>query len=106
MVWESVPPASRLRLMRQCVEDPNTSSPPFTQIRFFFFFHRSSPRSCYHIRYHCTGITSTAYARGTTTTRRRYLFPLAPTPAAAATACIRRYASKVMFFFFFFLFLF
>src|SRR6266702_549116 len=68
VAWESVPPASRLRLMRQCIEDLNTLSPPFTQIRFFFFFHCSSSRSCYHICYHCMGITSTAYARGTTTT--------------------------------------
>src|SRR6266702_8309920 len=68
MAWESVPPALRLRLTCQCIEDLNTLSPPFTQIRFFFFFHRSSLRSCYHIRYHYMGITSTAYARGTTTT--------------------------------------
>src|SRR6266702_4053492 len=68
MAWESVPPASRLRLTHQCIEDLNTLLPPFTQIQFFFFFHRSSSRSCYHICYHCTGITFTAYARGMTTT--------------------------------------
>src|SRR6266571_5726973 len=68
MAWESVPPALRLHLTCQCIEDLNTSLPSFTQIQFFFFFHHSSLRSCYHIHYHCTGITSTAYARGTTTT--------------------------------------
>src|SRR6266702_3530932 len=36
----------RLRLTHQCIEDLNTSSPPFTQIWFFFFFHRSSFTAC------------------------------------------------------------
>ncbi len=49
----------------KCATSLATSLPPFTQIRFF---HRSSSRSCYHTRYHCTGTTSTAYARGATTT--------------------------------------
>src|SRR6266702_2101965 len=68
MVWESVPPASQLCLTHQCIEDLNTSLPPFTQIQFFFFFYHLSSRSCYHIHYHCMGITSSAYARGMTTT--------------------------------------
>src|SRR6266581_189192 len=52
--------------MGKCATSLATSLPPFTQIRFF---HRSSSRSCcYHTRYHCTGTTSTAYARGATTT--------------------------------------
>jgi len=68
VAWESVPPALQLHLMHPCIEDLNTSSPPFTQMQFFFFFHRLSLRSCYHIHYHCMGIASTAYARGMTTT--------------------------------------
>src|SRR6266702_728652 len=98
--------------MRQCVEDPNTSSPPFTQIRFFFFFHRSSPRSCYHIATTARGSPPQPMQEGRLQPRlgarepprRCYLFPLAPTPAAAATACIRGYTSKVIYIFSFFRF--
>src|SRR6266702_3877692 len=117
MVWESVPPALRLHLTHQCIEDLNTLSPPFTQIRFFFFFHRSSFTA--HLRGVATTSPTTTQGSPPQPTqegqlqprlgarkppRCRYLFPLAPTPAAAATACIHRYASKVMFFFFFFRF--
>src|SRR6266702_2679523 len=98
--------------MHQCVEDLNTSSPPFIQIQFFFFFHRSSSRSCYHIATTARGSPPQPMQEGRLQPhlgareppRRRYLFPLAPTPTAAATACIRRYASKVIFFFSFFRF--
>src|SRR6266702_4183795 len=98
--------------MHQCVEDLNTSSPPFTQIWFFFFFHRSSSRSCYHIATTARGSPPQPMQEGRLQPHlgarkppcRHYLFPLAPTPAAAATACIRGYTSKVIFFFSFFRF--
>src|SRR6266702_2962422 len=110
MAWESVPPALRLRLTHQCIEDLNTSSPPFTQIWFFFFFHCLSSRSCYATT--AWGSPPQPMQEGQLQPHlgahepphHHYLFPLAPTPAATATTCIHRYASKVMFFFFFFRF--
>src|SRR6266702_3490505 len=90
------------------------TSPPFTQIRFFFSSFTA------RLRVAATTPATTPWGPSPQPTqegrlqprlgarklpRRCCLFPLAPTPTAAI-ACTRGHASKVMFFFFFFSFLF
>src|SRR6266702_2651705 len=86
------------------------TSPPFTQIRFFFSSFTA------RLRVAATTPATTPWGPSPQPTQEGRLqprlgarklprccclFPLAPTPTAAI-ACTRRHASKVMFFFFFF----
>jgi len=80
---------------------------------YFILFHlflllKSSSRSCYHTRCHCTGTTAMAYARGMTTQphpqackppRHRRILLLAPTPTTAIASFM---GTQVMFFSFLF----
>src|SRR6266702_7073072 len=88
------------------------TSPPFTQIRFFFSSFTA------RLRVAATTPATTPWGPSPQPTQEGRLqprlgarklprccclFPLAPTPTTAI-ACTRRHASKVMFFFFFFRF--
>ncbi len=92
--------------MGKCATSLATSLPPFTQI---WFFHHLSSRSCYHTCYHCTGTTSTAYARGATMTPSGGTqttmppLPLSLSPHTHCRHCLHLWAQvKLCFFLLFF----
>src|SRR6266581_8554177 len=97
MAWESVPPASQLRLTCKCI---GPRRHPLPRYNFFFFFHRSSSSSCYHSHYHSMGTISTAYARGTTATpsggtqTTTPLLPLSLSPHTHRRHCLHLRARK------------
>ncbi len=85
MAWESVPPASQLRLTCQCIEDVNTLITTLYPDTGFFLLSPLVFKELLlhgdHLHSLCKRMTTTP-SGGTQTTMPPFLFSLAPTPTA------------------------